>query len=134
MKFSELKSLYAELKNPGTEFRSLPFWAWNSRMQHDELRRQIQDMRDKGLGGSFIHSRDGLETPYLSDEWLKDVAVSADESAKQGLELWIYDEDKWPSGSAGGLVSKFDPVEFTAKALTLEILPSPDMPGEPAGK
>ena len=43
MKFSELKSLYAELKNPGTEFRSLPFWAWNSRMQHDELRRQIQE-------------------------------------------------------------------------------------------
>ncbi len=128
MKFSELKYLYAELKNPGAEFRSLPFWAWNSRMQHDELRRQIQDMRDKGLGGSFIHSRDGLETPYLSDEWLEDVAVSADESAKQGLELWIYDEDKWPSGSAGGLVSKSNPVELTAKALTLEILPSPDMP------
>ena len=75
MKFSELKYLYAELKNPGAEFRSLPFWAWNSRMQHDELRRQIQDMRDKGLGGSFIHSRDGLETPYLSDEWLEDVGA-----------------------------------------------------------
>jgi len=128
MKIANLQDLYSVLPEPGSEFRSLPFWAWNSRMQHDELRRQIQDMKEKGLGGSFIHSRDGLETPYLSQEWLEDVGVSADESAAQNLELWIYDEDKWPSGSAGGLVSKSNPEEFTAKGLTLEILPSPDMP------
>lgn len=123
MSFSTLKDLYATLPDPSVEFRSLPFWGWNERMKPEELRRQIADMKDKGMGGAFIHSRDGLETPYLSEEWMEDVSLSAQASAEQRLQLWIYDEDKWPSGSAGGTVSASDPERFTAKGLTLEVRP-----------
>ena len=121
MRISDLKNLYATLPQPGHRYRSLPFWAWNDRLNPDELRRQMQDMKDKGIGGAFAHSRDGLETPYLSDEWMRDIAVMAEAGAQLGLEAWIYDEDKWPSGSAGGKVSEMNPEQFTARALTLEI-------------
>ena len=55
MRFARLKDLYPALRRPGVEFRSLPFWGWNARLDKDELRRQIADMKDKGMGGAFIH-------------------------------------------------------------------------------
>lgn len=116
------------LSSPGPALRSAPFWGWNDRLNPDELRRQLSDMKEKGMGGVFIHSREGLETPYLSSEWMKDVRVSVDRAAAEEMEIWLYDEDKWPSGSAGGLVSASNPERFTAKGLTLEILESCQVP------
>ena len=49
-----------EFKNPGSEYRSIPFWAWNDELDTDEIRRQIREMKSCGIGGFFIHSRDGL--------------------------------------------------------------------------
>ena len=35
-------SLSAELfQNPGAEYRGAPFWAWNTRLEKEELERQI---------------------------------------------------------------------------------------------
>lgn len=111
------------LEKPPGEYRSAPFWGWNARLEPEELSFQIHEMRAKGMGGCFLHSREGLETPYLSEEWMDAVHCSIEKAEQEGMEIWIYDEDKWPSGSAGGLVSKKNPGEFSAKALTLEILP-----------
>ena len=102
MEHRELEALRQQLNAPGSALRSAPFWGWNSRMDQTELAAQLRDMAENGRGRCFIHSREGLETPYLSEEWREDVSVCVDEAAKAGLELWIYDEDKWPSGSAGG--------------------------------
>ena len=116
------KVLKEMLKKPPGEYRSAPFWGWNARLVPEELCFQIQEMHAKGMGGCFLHSREGLETPYLSEEWMDAVHCSIEKAEQEGMELWIYDEDKWPSGSAGGLVSKKNPREFSAKALTLEII------------
>ena len=72
------------------------------------------------MGGFFIHSREGLEPEYLSTDWMEDVRFGGDKARENDLELWIYDEDKWPSGAAGGKVSRVNPAEFTARALTME--------------
>lgn len=130
MSVSTLKNLQSILQNPGSAYRSAPFWGWNDRLEQEELSRQLADMKDKGMGGAFIHSREGLETPYLSDEWMADTRRCAEDAAKLGMELWIYDEDKWPSGAAGGMVSAMDPDAFTAKALTLEVIPTGCTPTE----
>lgn len=124
MAIKTIPELRQVLSQPGAAFRSAPFWGWNDRLDPQELRRQLRDMREKGMGGAFIHSREGLETPYLSEEWMEDVEASLAEAKDQGMELWIYDEDKWPSGSAGGMVSAADREAFTAKGLTLEVLPA----------
>ena len=123
MEHRELEELYRRLRAPENALRSAPFWGWNSKLDPEELTVQIRDMKEKGLGGCFIHSREGLETPYLSGEWIEDVETSVQAAEDAGLELWIYDEDKWPSGSAGGKVAAADPERFTAKALTLETVP-----------
>ena len=93
---------------------------WNDRLQKENLGEQIEGFKKAGMGGFFIHSREGLETEYLSTEWMEDVKFCVDKAQENDLELWIYDEDKWPSGAAGGKVSRVNPAEFTARALTME--------------
>ena len=109
--------LYEIFKNPGAEWRGKPFWSWNGELREDEIRRQIHVMKEMGLGGYFMHSRAGLITEYLGDEWFDLINAGADEGEKTGMEAWLYDEDRWPSGSAGGKVT-VDP-QYRMKSLVL---------------
>ena len=102
--------------DPPADYRPVMFWSWNEVMEPEEIRRQLRLMKEAGLGGGFIHSRIGLLTDYLGDEWFQAVQATIDESKEQGFKVYLYDEDKWPSGFAGGLV----PLEneaFRMKAL-----------------
>ena len=112
-----------EFVNPPSICRGAPFWAWNGKLEPDELRRQIRLMRRMGLGGFFMHSRVGLDTRYLADEWFACIDACIDEAKKLGMKAWLYDEDRWPSGAAGGLVTK-NP-KYRMRTLRLEILNNP---------
>ena len=72
-----------------------------------------------GLGGFFMHSRVGLNTPYLSEEWFDCIRACIDEAKRQHMNAWLYDEDRWPSGAAGGLVTR-DP-QFRQRYLSLTL-------------
>ena len=100
-----LKDLIGSIKSPGVEFRGTPFWAWNSKLDPEVLRKQIRVMKAMGMGGFFMHSRVGLNTKYLSREWFECIDACVDEAEKLGMKAWLYDEDRWPSGAAGGLVT-----------------------------
>jgi hypothetical protein len=108
-------------KNPGAAFRGAPFWAWNGRLDPVELRRQIRLMKTMGLGGFFMHSRVGLDTPYLAKEWFDAVRACIDEAGRHDMRAWLYDEDRWPSGAAGGLVTRHE--AHRARHLTIRLLP-----------
>ncbi len=95
-----------EFAFPGAAWRGKPFWGWNGKLEPEELRRQIRVMRRMGMGGFFMHARVGLATPYLSPRWFECVNACVDEAKKLKMEAWLYDEDRWPSGAAGGLVTK----------------------------
>lgn len=89
-------------------------------MEDDEIKRQIKEMADKGIKGFFIHPRQGLSIPYLSEEWFRKVGIAVEEAKQRGLEVWLYDEYPYPSGVSGGLVV-LDHPEFEAKALKARI-------------
>ena len=88
-----------------TTFRGKPFWAWSGKLDPQEIVRQVKTFKEMGYGGFYIHSRVNLETEYLGDEWMQCVKAAISEAKKYGLEVWIYDEDRWPSGIAGGKVT-----------------------------
>ncbi len=64
--------------SPSKEYRCVPFWAWNGKMEKEELLRQIGIFEKMGMGGVLIHSRCGLQTPYLSDEFMELALACAD--------------------------------------------------------
>lgn len=96
------------------------FWSWNEDLQPEELSRQIREMKRAGLGGYFMHARIGLITPYLSEEWMRCIQVAVQRGKEERLKAWLYDEDCWPSGSAGGRVSQRGQ-EYLQKWLELKI-------------
>lgn len=106
-KKNSAKSLSKELfLNPTSEFRGTPFWALNSYLTSEELCRQIDIFKEMGLGGFHLHVRTGLENEYLSEEYMDLIKDSVDKAKSEEMLAWLYDEDRWPSGAAGGLVTK----------------------------
>ncbi len=93
-------------ENPTSEYRGAPFWSWNCKLEEDKLRRQIGYLQEMGFGGFHMHSRRGMATEYLSDEFMHMVKACTDEATKRDMLSWLYDEDTWPSGFAGGYVTK----------------------------
>lgn len=93
-------------QNPTAEYRATPFWAWNCKLEEEELLRQIDIFKEMGFGGFHMHSRSGMATTYLSDEFMHMVKACTEKAKKEGMLSWLYDEDRWPSGSAGGYVTK----------------------------
>lgn len=119
--YNKWDSLRTGFQNPSTEFRSIPFWAWNDKLEVGELVRQAEEMKSHGMGGFFMHSREGLETEYMGEDWISCVAVVVEAAKRMGMHAWLYDEDRFPSGGAGGLVCRQGGDPFRAKAITLEV-------------
>ena len=101
-------------------YRGAPFWSWNDQLDAEELARQVRDMKAHGMGGFFMHSRDGLETTYMGPEWLECIRQTVKVAKAEGMGAWLYDEDRWPSGAAGGLVPARGGDAFRAKVVTVE--------------
>ncbi|MDD3107963.1 MAG: glycosyl hydrolase [Alistipes sp.] len=116
------QALYQTFQDPGHEWRGKPFWSWNGRLEKDELIRQLHVFKEMGMGGAFMHSRVGLKTEYLGKNWFELTNAVADESEKLGMEAFLYDEDRWPSGSAGGLVTR-NP-KYRMNYVTLYTMPA----------
>lgn len=87
-------------------FKSIPFWSWNGKLEKQKLKKQIEFLKENGAGGFIMHARGGLTTQYLGDEWFEAIAFCAEEAEKLGMNAWLYDENGWPSGFAGGELLK----------------------------
>ena len=93
-------------KNPTSEYRGMPFWAWNTKLDLEELEEQIDVFREMGFGGFHMHVRQGLETEYLGREFMDAVKGCTQKAKEEQMYACLYDEDRWPSGVAGGEVTK----------------------------
>jgi len=101
-----LKKKFKEVgQQGGIEFRDAPFWSWNDKLTPQEVKRQAKEMKEKGLGGYFMHSRVGLDVPYMGKQWMDCIRACVEQGKKIGIKSWLYDEDKWASGFVSGLVS-----------------------------
>ena len=76
----------------------------------------LLDIQSRGFGGivSNISTRNYLQNPEEHAVF----AFVADECERLGLRLWIYDEDGYPSGGAGGLTLAENP-DFEATAVVM---------------
>ena len=101
---------------PPARYGSAPFWSWNEVLEPDELIHQIDEFAEQGMGGFFMHAREGLITEYMGPEWMKAVRLSVDRAKEKGLIAYMYDEDRWPSGFASGKVPAMS-VDYRQKGL-----------------
>ena len=76
----------------------------------------LLDIQARGFGG-IVNNVCTRNYTLDSEEW-EVFAFTADECERLGLRLWIYDEDGYPSGAAGGLTIAENP-EFEATAVVM---------------
>ena len=95
-----------KFQNPGSEYRAAPFWAWNCKMTEAEIDNTLDALKAMGMGGGHIHCRTGMDNPYMGEEFLNLVKYSWKKSREKDMLTWLYDEDRWPSGAGGGLVTR----------------------------
>lgn len=93
-------------ENPTSEFRAAPFWAWNCELDAKLLKKEIEYMKEMGFGGFHMHPRVGMSTEYLSDEFMALIRGCVEKAKSEDMLAYLYDEDKWPSGFAGGYNTK----------------------------
>ena len=120
-KSAEKELTQEQFRHPGSEYRGAPFWAWNCQLEKEELLRQLEVLKKMGLGGAHMHVRTGMATPYLSDEHMALIKACVEKCRDEKMLAWLYDEDRWPSGAAGGLLTK-DP-QYRARHLLLTTKP-----------
>ena len=123
--FKDLKSKFNSVPS---QYRPAPFWVWNYKVTKPEIDRMLAEFKENGFGGVFVHPRYGMVTEYLSDEWFDLYTYAIQEGEKLGLDIWLYDENAYPSGFAGGLLPSQMPESYTQgqglDPLEVTILPN----------
>ncbi len=96
-----IKLLFA---HPPRPYSSAPFWVWNDLLTEDQIIETLRSFADRDIRQVIVHPRPGLMTPYLSEDWFRLWKVALNEAVRLDMDLWIYDENSYPSGFAGGFV------------------------------
>jgi hypothetical protein len=116
----ETDSLYASFADPAANLSAKPLWFWNTsldEMTTDQVREIVRESYlQSGYSGFGIlpYWQDG----YLSDQYFELYEAALDEGSKYGMEFSLYDENGFPSYTAGGLFAEQYP-ELTAKRLDM---------------
>lgn len=91
-------------RDPPREYASAPLWVWNDQLTEAQIRDTMGELAGQRVKQVFVHPRPGLMTPYLGEEWFRLWRVALREAARLDMNVWIYDENSYPSGFAGGWV------------------------------
>ena len=110
------------------DFGPVPWWAWSGSLQKPEMVNQLKLMKNCGVDEFFIFAVYGLEKPaFLTEEWFEYVAFTLSEAEKLNMRVWIYDDLNWPSGTAGGHMTRNYP-EYRLRSIIRRNVQLP--PGE----
>ena len=103
-KIDDFSALQSKLQDPPSEYRSCPLWDWNDKITEEGIDFHMKKFKEGGLGGIFVHPRPGLITEYISEDWHHLFDYTVKKGKELGMKVWIYDENSYPSGFAGGHV------------------------------
>lgn len=131
-------------KNPPVKYHPVPLWFWNNSIVNEvELQAQFQQMIAKdGYGGCAILPFGNAFCPkYLSDEYFALYEKAIKEAEKAGVQMSLYDEYGFPSGSMGAIngddiprfmekypdatIKRLDKIEYSVSPGTLFSQPLP---------
>jgi hypothetical protein len=106
-------------KEPSSTLRPMPFWHINGTLTTPEIKAQLQATRDQsGFGGVAILPVGNMKPKYLSDDYFARYADILNTARDLSMEVILYDDTGFPSGSAGGKMQELFP-DDTMKRLDM---------------
>ncbi len=82
----------------------LPFY-WQKGDHTDKIPMQIQEIYDSGCRAFCVESR--VHPDFIGDGWWRDMDIILKEAQKRDMQVWLLDDDRFPSGHAVGRVKEF---------------------------
>ncbi len=126
-RISSFRDIEQQLDTPSREYGTLPFFVWNGDITEKMIDDYMKMFSEAGCGGVIVHPRPGLITEYLSDRWFDLFSYTVEKGKEYDMEVWIYDENSYPSGFAGGHVPDRMPESYNQgqglKMYSFDILP-----------
>lgn len=107
----------------------LPFWMLNDASTVEQKLDYQRRCLAGGIKTLVMHPRPGNLIPFASVEWFAMIRRLVNEGARQGMSIWLYDEDPYPSGAAGGLVMAERP-DLRARSIGCVRKPDGLAPGQ----
>ena len=102
------RSLLEDFTAPSAVYGPAPLLVFNDEHEGEtgesRISRVLEGHKRMGYGGVFLHPRPGLITEYLSPRWFALIRHAVRECRQLGLVPYLYDENSYPSGFAGGRV------------------------------
>jgi len=96
--------------DPPLSARPSVLWAWlNGYVDRDQLTRELEELKAKGLGGAIIWDVGSLRDPkkiipagpaFLGPESVASISHAIDEAGRLGLELGLFTSSSWNAGGA----------------------------------
>ena len=127
VKVPDFATLSSQFNEPPREYTTSPFFVWNADITKEEINKFMNSFKEAGSSQVFIHPRPGLITEYLSDNWFELYQYAVEKGKELGMDVWIYDENSYPSGFAGGHVPDEMPESYNKgqglEMTKVEILP-----------
>jgi len=113
----------AIFKSPPAEYRGHAMWNFNlPTLNENAVISGIDEMAKLNYGGFFIEAggrpQPGQGVAFLSDDYFRFYKLALEEARKQGLEVILYDDYAFPTGTVGGQMASQHP-EFLAKSLNM---------------
>jgi hypothetical protein len=127
---NDLVTVGEKIQQPAREYTSGPLWVWNDLLTPEALEHSLDALAEAHIRQVWVHPRPGLMTPYLSEDWFALWASTLEAARKRDMLVWIYDENSYPSGFAGGLVPEAMPesralgLKFTTRERMVPSLPN----------
>ena len=78
------------------------------------VQKYMKSLKENGIEQVMVYPRSGCELAYLCNEWFESVEYFLKCAKQLDMNIWLYDDFNWPSGDAGGIVSK----KYMLKSIT----------------
>lgn len=121
--------------NPPDQYRPVPFWHINGKMTTAGIEKQMEAAKSlSGFGGVTVlpvtagkqhptgKPTPGMEPAFLSDEYFARYLDILEAAKKRGMQVILYDDIDFPSGSAGMKMKELYPddmLKYLEKTDTL---------------
>ena len=73
---------------------------WEHGEPHDVLKREIEKVAESHIGALCVEARPHPD--FAGDQWWSDMDLILREAKSRGLEVWVLDDDHFPTGHAAG--------------------------------
>lgn len=109
------------------------FWALNDECRPDKMDAMIDAFAKAGVAAVVLHPRPGLLLPYGGDDWFAMIRRTVERCNARGVQVWLYDEDPYPSGAVGGRLVAEHP-ELEVRGIEQFVFDQPGLCGFPLGQ